>query len=216
LRWAGGVEKEYELFGLEAAMVNSDIEMDVSLKTQYSTHDRNSESSGVTVIPSAPLSGTPVSRHPTLATASGSTSEEQPVNSENSKDEPVRSPTRPGHSDSGCQSSRDDDNTPTPNLRTSFEPLSTSQEPPQPLNPYELEVPKWPAHPSTLEEKTSKLISIASWVFEVLLVTILPMGTIALCIVARLHDGKLVELYPWSQKILQFTTIVDPGLSPQL
>jgi hypothetical protein len=191
--------------------------MDVSLKRQYSTHDRTPESSlprGSTVISSPTLSasGTPVSRHPTLVT--GSTSEEQPVNSENSKDEPVKSPTRSGYPDS--QSSRDDDNTPTPSLRTSFEPLSTSQEPPQPLNPYELEVPKWPAHPSTLEEKTSKLISIASWVFEVLLVTMLPIGTIALCIVARLHDGKLVELYPWSQKILQFTTIVDSPASPQL
>ena len=173
------------------------------MKSRCSSH-QDPEISSLTVISSVTQSSIPVSRRAT------STPVGQPLESEISRDEPVtgRLP-RPGHPDS--ESSRDDDMVPITSLPTSFAPTRTSRsvEPAQPLNIYD--VPKWPTNPSTLQEKTSIWSTIASWAFEVLL-TIFPIGTIVLCIVAYLYDGKSVDLYPWGQQIIQFTTIVHSSL----
>lgn len=202
LSFAGCVA-QFDVLGFEARIMNSDIDRNDSVKSQDSRH-RDPETSGLTVISSATHSSTPVSRRAT------STPLGQPLESEISRDEPVKSP-RPGHPDS--ESSRDDDVVPATSLpiNTSFAPPrpSRSVEPPRPLNIYD--VPKWPTNPSTLQEKTSIFSAIAIWAFEVLL-TIFPIGTIVLCIVAQLYDGKSVDLYPWGQQIIQFTTIVHSSL----
>ena len=74
------------------------------------------------------------------------------------------------------------------------------------------DVPNWPTEPYLLLETTTVWGTIAGWASEILL-TILPIATIILCIIAHLYDGKSVDLYPFGQQIIQATTIVLSSVS---
>lgn len=70
------------------------------------------------------------------------------------------------------------------------------------------DVPNWPTEPSVLPEPSTIWATAAGWVFEILLMTLPIVSILVLSTLAKLYDGRSVDLYPFGQQIIQATTIV--------
>jgi hypothetical protein len=71
-----------------------------------------------------------------------------------------------------------------------------------------LKIPGWPEKPTTVPPPTSLFEKIASWVTEILLVS-LPITFLILGCVAKLLHGKLVDSNAYGEIVIQATQYVS-------